>query len=126
LRASSLLRLAERDGVKLAIENHDKIKAYGPPDAIRKWAPAIRGQREAIVSELGQKSKTAKTAKKSGWESLAVLPVGAFVEASPESTPEVHRCACGAVGIIATGWFLRSPEKARWYCGECYRTEGKA
>ncbi len=39
---------------------------------------------------------------------------------------EMHRCACGEVGIIATGWYLHSPEKARWYCGECYRTEGRA
>jgi hypothetical protein len=55
----------------------------------------------------------------------SVLSVGQSGE-SRISVPEVHRCACGAVGIIATGWFLRSPEKARWYCGECYRTEGRA
>lgn len=121
MRASSLLRLVELDGVQLAIESHDKIKAYGPPAAISKWAPTIRGQREAIVAELGLKSKTAKTAKKLGWESLAVLPVAAPVEANSEATPEAHRCACGAVGMIATGWFLRSPERAQWFCAECFK-----
>lgn len=42
------------------------------------------------------------------------------------SVPETHRCECGAVGIIAEGWFLKTPEKARWICAECWRTEGRA
>ena len=37
--------------------------------------------------------------------------------------PEVHRCDCGAVGVVADGWFLRSPERGRWFCSECYRVE---
>ncbi len=35
-------------------------------------------------------------------------------------------CACGEAAVFAEDWFLHSPEKARWYCGECYRTEGRA
>ena len=37
------------------------------------------------------------------------------------SAPETHRCQCGAVGIIAEGWFVKTHEKARWFCGPCYR-----
>jgi hypothetical protein len=68
LKASSLLQLAERDGLRLALENGDKIKAYGPAEAIRKWGPAIRSQKPSLVAELS------KAAKKFGWEKLADLP----------------------------------------------------
>jgi hypothetical protein len=37
------------------------------------------------------------------------------------SAPETHRCQCGDIGVIGEGWFTRSPEKARWYCGPCHR-----
>ncbi len=39
----------------------------------------------------------------------------------PPYRPEEHRCSCGTAGIIATGWFLREPGRARWFCAECYR-----
>lgn len=35
-------------------------------------------------------------------------------------------CACGEAAVFATNWFLHLPEKARWYCGACYRAEGRA
>ncbi|CAJ0867511.1 hypothetical protein AMST5_01961 [freshwater sediment metagenome] len=37
------------------------------------------------------------------------------------TAPEAHRCQCGAIGIIGEGWFPRSTEAARWFCGPCYR-----
>lgn len=39
------------------------------------------------------------------------------------SGPPVHRCSCGAPALIATGWFIRQPERARWFCGGCYERE---
>lgn len=125
MNASSLLRMVERDGVRLALESDSKIKAYGPPQAIRKWAPAIQGQKVALISELGSKSKTAKTAKKIGWEGLADLPQQESVPAPPLGAT-VDRCACGSVGIIGVGWFLRSPAEGKWFCSPCYlRREGR-
>lgn len=37
-----------------------------------------------------------------------------------------HRCACGGVGIVATGWFLRDQSRARWTCSECFRLDREA
>jgi hypothetical protein len=33
----------------------------------------------------------------------------------------VHRCDCGAVGVIGVGWFLKEPSRARWYCSPCFK-----
>jgi hypothetical protein len=77
------------------------------------------------VSEMAASENFSSSAAPAPGRVSSVLSVGQPAE-SRISVPEVHRCACGAVGIIATGWFLRSPEKARWYCGECYRTKGRA
>ena len=55
---------------------------------------------------------------------LSVTRMGISENSSVEETPlglSAHRCQCGALGIIAEGWFLKTPEKARWFCGACYR-----
>lgn len=44
---------------------------------------------------------------------------------APASDPETHRCACGEVGVIGVGWFLRDQSRARWLCAKCYRTGGE-
>jgi len=43
--------------------------------------------------------------------------------------PDTHRCACGSIGSIGVGWFLRQPDRASWYCGPCFEllpTDGRA
>lgn len=42
--------------------------------------------------------------------------------AIPNSAALAHRCACGAVGIHGVGWFLRQPDRATWYCSQCFTT----
>jgi hypothetical protein len=41
---------------------------------------------------------------------------------SQGANPEIHFCVvCGGVATHGVGWFLRSPENARWFCARCSR-----
>lgn len=75
----------------------------------------IRGRRAAKVAN------PAKAAPNfSNFSNFSRGPEPKSVLAGPVSGPEAHLCACGAVGLIATGWFLREPERARWFCSSCF------
>jgi len=43
--------------------------------------------------------------------------------------PTIHRCACGSAGVHGVGWFVRQPDRATWFCSECFaalRAAGQA
>jgi hypothetical protein len=54
---------------------------------------------------------------------LSVSSVGSGSKSDFSAGPATPLCACGALGTIGVGWFVRSPERARWFCGECYRAD---
>lgn len=38
-----------------------------------------------------------------------------------------HTCAnCGEPATMGVGWFLRDTSQARWFCGPCAPTRGRA
>ena len=68
----------------------------------------------------------------------AIVAINAILEPENSNSSDNSRvsnlksaqwCACGASASFGVGWFLRQPEKARWYCGPCFRrlpASGKA
>ncbi len=43
--------------------------------------------------------------------------------APSQSVHTTNCCACGKIAIFGVGWFLRNPERARWYCAACFPRE---
>ena len=89
-----------------------------------RWLVAAREVEKKSETLEGGTDKTHETPHREVLSVLSVASTGVSENFSPKPVavgPTVHRCQCGAVGIIAEGWFVKTPEKARWYCGPCYR-----
>ncbi len=83
--------------------------------------------------ETGRAAKVANPAKVSpapaNFSNFSNFSREAITKSAPTEWPKTHRCACGSIGSIGHGWFVRQPEKATWYCGPCFkrlRAEGRA
>jgi hypothetical protein len=96
MTACDIIAAARREGLRLSLTPSHTILAGGPREVVARWEPELRQHKPALIEALAQ-----GTVSTDG--------------------PEVHRCACGAVGVIGAGWFLREPTRARWYCGPCFR-----
>lgn len=92
-----------------------------------RWLLAAREAEKKSETLKGGTDKTHETAQREVLSVLSVASTGISENFSPKNAPAgppVHRYDCGAVGIIADGWFVKTPEKARWFCGPCYRGRG--
>lgn len=72
------------------------------------------GTKKRPVDDAGTNG-TSGTLGTNGTSGTKSLPV--------DKTETDHRCACGGVGVVASGWFLRDQTRARWTCSECFRRE---
>ena len=52
MSAATLIREAERDGLRFALTPSRTIKLTGPKDAAEKWAPRLREHKAEIVESL--------------------------------------------------------------------------
>jgi hypothetical protein len=81
-----------------------------------RWLTAAREAEKLSKPVQGGTDKTDKTGRG------MVLSVSSVrQEGSSEEFFPIHRCGCGAVGIVGVGWFLRKPIGARWYCAPCFK-----
>lgn len=96
------------------------VAGVAATNPLRPKSPELRQLRPLRVKNT-EVEKSASVGVAGG---VAPLPAKSMEAgaASPNQFP--HRCACGEVGVIGVGWFLRRPECARWFCGECYRANG--
>lgn len=79
-------------------------------------------KREAAIPAIPA-SRGRENSKNSGNSSVA----GPKSEKSkPVAGPAPHRCDCGKIGVVGTGWFLRDLSRARWFCSGCAPTKGRA
>jgi hypothetical protein len=83
--------------------------------------------------ETSRAAKVAKPAKvppeTPNFSNFSNFSRGLIPKSAPREEPDIHRCACGSIGMIGTGWFLRGPSRERWYCSSCFerlRAEGRA
>ncbi len=83
----------------------------------------LKTAREAEKKSETLERGTDRTDKTPSKEVLSVLSVGRMSVSEKFSG---HQCACGAVGIVASGWFLRDQSRARWTCSECFRRDREA
>jgi hypothetical protein len=51
---SSLIRQAASEGIRITLENNDRLMAYGPAQARARWIPILRQHKQGIVAELAQ------------------------------------------------------------------------
>jgi hypothetical protein len=89
-----------------------------------RWLAVAREAEKKSKTPGGDTDRTDKTIPHPVLSVLSVGGMGVSENFSPKPAPvglPVHRCDCGAIGIIGEGWFTRSPEKARWFCSPCYR-----
>jgi hypothetical protein len=75
-----------------------------------------------LDSEIRPPWEPSKPAK-APFDGFAGSEAGRFSEIAPVAGPDIHRCGCGAVGVIGISWFVREPSRARWYCSSCYSSE---
>lgn len=80
----------------------------------------LRTAREAEKKSETLERGTDKTDETPSGQVLSVSSVGRMSVSEKFSG---HLCACGGVGVIASGWFLRDQNRARWVCGACYARE---
>lgn len=80
--------------------------------------------------ETGRAAKVANLAnlppEPANFSNFSNFSRGVEQELAPPAGPEAHRCACGSIGSIGVGWFLREPGRARWFCAACAPTRGRA
>lgn len=85
-----------------------------------RWLKTAREAEKKSETLEGATDETDKTPSK---EVLSVLSVRRMSVSEKFSG---HRCACGRVGIVADGWFLRDQSRAKWACSECFRRDREA
>lgn len=56
--AASLITQARRDGVQLVLSATGVLKAVGSEEAVRRWLPAIRNNKAAIIQALATAGHT--------------------------------------------------------------------
>ena len=52
MTASTLLEMAERDGVQVGFSPPGGLKASGPRDAVAKWLPELKEMKPAIAAAV--------------------------------------------------------------------------
>jgi hypothetical protein len=94
LTATTLLEMAERDGVRVGFSPSGGLKASGPRDALAKWLPELKAMKPAIAA--------------------AVAKVG----------DAARRCGvCGQLAHFGYGVRIRQGEEGRWFCA-AHRPQG--
>ena len=87
LTASTLLAMAERDGVRVGFSPTGCLTASGPREALAKWLPELRAMKPAIAAAVAQASDAA------------------------------HRCGvCGQLAHFGFGVRVREGQEGRWFC----------
>jgi hypothetical protein len=87
LTASTLLAMAERDGVRVGFSPTGCLTASGPREALAKWLPELRAMKPAIAAAVAQVSDAA------------------------------HRCGvCGQLAHFGFGVRQREGQEGRWFC----------
>jgi hypothetical protein len=87
LTATTLLQMAERDGVRVGFSPSGGLKASGPRDALAKWLPELRAMKPGIAAAVAQVSDAAR------------------------------RCGvCGQLAHFGYGVRIRQGEEGRWFC----------
>ena len=54
MTATTLLEMAQRDGVRLEFSPSGGLKASGPRDALAKWLPELKAMKPAIAAAAAQ------------------------------------------------------------------------
>lgn len=98
MTATTVLEMAERDGVRVGFSPSGGLKAFGPRDALAKWLPELKAMKPAIAAAVAQVSDAA------------------------------HRCGvCGQPAHFGFGVHVREGQEGRWFCAaHCSREEGQA
>jgi hypothetical protein len=87
LTATTLLEMAERDGVRVGFSPSGGLKAFGPREALAKWLPELKAMKPAIAAAVAQVNDVA------------------------------HRCGvCGQPARFGFGVRLRHGQEGRWFC----------
>jgi hypothetical protein len=87
LTATTLLQMAERDGVQVGLAPSGGLKAFGPRDALAKWLPELKAMRPAIAVALARINDAA------------------------------HRCGvCVQFARFGFSVHMRQGQDGRWFC----------
>jgi hypothetical protein len=87
MTATTLLEMAERDGVRVGFSPSGGLKASGPRDALAKWLPELRAVKPAIAAAVAQVCDAAR------------------------------RCGvCGQLAQFGYGVDLMQGQEGRWFC----------
>jgi hypothetical protein len=87
MTATTLLEMAERDGVRVGFSQSGGLKVSGPRDALAKWLPELRAMKPAIAAAV---AKVCDAARRCG--------------------------VCGRLAHFGYGVRVRQGEEGRWFC----------